>query len=793
MGGQLPYQPLVHALGRRLEQEAAPEGLLGITWLSELSRLLPELRERYPHLPVAPGDEPTARIRLFEAVTRLVQALGERAPLVLFIDDVQWADAASLDVLHYAGQRWSERGTPLLLLLAVRSEALATTGSLRAWLTGLHHNLPVMELPLAPLTRDETLHLLASMETTNQTRNSGDLGRLNAMGQWLFRETHGQPFYLVETLRILLERQILTLRGSSGAQELEFDLTALAAAQQHGVLPPGIRRLILSQLEQLTTTGHALVRASTILGQRASFDLLCRVADLQEAEALAALADALGHGLLREASEEDGRGTRAWVGSYLFAHDKIREVIATEMGEAQRRLLHRRTLSVLEALDRPAAELAHHALEAGLMERAVHFSLAAGDEAAHLLADAEASLHYTQALEALSQLPKTADTRDLRIETTLKLVQVSWATVKVEHTLARLAEAENLAREVPDPDPRRLAHLHYWIGVVYGTRNTMHQARAYAERVLGEAQALEDKELVALASLQLSRALVLQGRYGPVEGLLTPIIPILERTARWLDWTFALGYLGTALAGRGHVALGVAQGQRAVERARRTEEMKSGLGVMARHFLSVIYLYGGDPSRMLSENEQIAEEAQQLDNWLLAYWAYGFRAWAQARLGKYEEAMESLAGAQAASQRLGERIMGQDLLEAVTAELLLLTGQVEAALAHAQAAIELSREEVGGVLGEGIAQRVWGQALGRLARWEEAETHLAKSWQLLLSGENRLEAAHTQVAWGLLCRDRGDLVSAQRHLEQAAAQFEASGLTRELETMQSHLAQMGPG
>jgi predicted ATPase len=72
--------------------------------LSELSRILPELRERYPHFPGAAGDETTARIRLFEAVTRLVQAVGERSPVILFLDDVHWADAASL--ICQKGKPW---------------------------------------------------------------------------------------------------------------------------------------------------------------------------------------------------------------------------------------------------------------------------------------------------------------------------------------------------------------------------------------------------------------------------------------------------------------------------------------------------------------------------------------------------------------------------------------------------------------------------------------------------------------------------------------------------------------
>ena len=193
---------------------------------------------------------------------------------------------------------------------------------------------------------------------------------------------------------------------------------------------------------------------------------------------------------------------------------------------------------------------------------------------------------------------------------------------------------------------------------------------------------------------------------------------------------------------------------------------------------------------MLEENDRVIEEAQQLGDRLLMYWGYSFRARAQGLLGKHEEGLQSIACAQDASQRLGERIMGQDLLEAVTADLLLAAGRVEEAIARAEATIELAREEVGGILGEGMAQRVWGQALASLARWEEAERHLAESWQTLLSGESLLEAARTQVTWGLLCRDHGYRASAQAHFEQAAAQFEASGLTRELETVHSYLAHM---
>ena len=140
-------------------------------------------------------------------------------------------------------------------------------------------------------------------------------------------------------------------------------------------------------------------------------------------------------------------------------------------------------------------------------------------------------------------------------------------------------------------------------------------------------------------------------------------------------------------------------------------------------------------------------------------------------------------------KRLGGHLMDLHLLVAANAELFLAAGRVDEALVRAQGAVELARG-VGSVWSEGIAQRVWGQALGRLARWEEAEAHLAESCQLLLSGENLLEAARTRVAWGLLCHDRGEIAFAREHVLAAAAQFEVSGLVHELETVQRYLAWM---
>lgn len=393
-GGQLPYRPVIEALRPRIERENAPDDLLSDAWLAELSRLLPELCDRYPDLPAPVGDKSVARNRLFEALARLGQALAARTPLVLFIDDVQWADAASLDVLHYLARRFAESQTPALLLLTLRMEERDMPPGLADWRTGMERAVALTRLQLGPLAIEDIVRLLQTLggTTGKDGRRAADLERF---GQWLFAETEGQPFYLMETLKVLLERGVLASRPNEGG-EWSIDFTGVMEHEMvvRGFFPPSVREVIVARLYRLTPNAFALLVAGTVLGQGITFERLCQVANLEERDGLPALDEVLHSGLLLESERQGGPMT---AGRYVFAHAKIRAVVYAEAGEARRSIFHRRALEALQAAAAPAAELAYHALAAGLAEPAFHWSLAAGDEAMGVVAVSSAISFYEQA------------------------------------------------------------------------------------------------------------------------------------------------------------------------------------------------------------------------------------------------------------------------------------------------------------------------------------------------------------------------------------------------------------
>ncbi|MGD8805937.1 MAG: BTAD domain-containing putative transcriptional regulator, partial [Chloroflexota bacterium] len=405
--GQLSYQPLTQALRQRLEDENAPEDLLSDLWLAQLTRILPELHDRYPDLPDPTQEVATARQHLFEAITRLGQALARRAPVVLFIDDWHWADAASLDVLHYAALRWREERTPILVLLTLRQEVLTESTDLQSWLARFKHDVAGTVLDLTQLSEAEIQELIRTLLEPDAggdevaSAQTEELSQLARFSSWLFQETEGQPFFLVETLKALVEANLVRPEPNSAAWQVDWRKLEEHALEADSRVLPEVREIIQGWLGRITTPAGELLTAAAVLGEAATFEHLCRVTDMEEEEALTALDELLARQLLLEADETRLAPGREPV--YRFSHHKLGEVVYSEAGAARRRILHRRALETLQATVAPAAELAHHAFNAGLGAEAIRYSVVAGNEALHLLAVRVAILHFEKAWQVTQQ------------------------------------------------------------------------------------------------------------------------------------------------------------------------------------------------------------------------------------------------------------------------------------------------------------------------------------------------------------------------------------------------------
>lgn len=413
-GRGLPFQPWLEAFRPELDRVDIPAEWRRSAWYSRLVQLvpgLPERREVPTYSTETSQDEqtPAPQVEIYEAVAQFTLALARQAPLVLFIDDLQWADSATLDVLHYVLRRWRATAARALVLVSLRSEALQAPGpsdqtNLASWVLEIEHAWPALHLELEPLSRPEAMHLLGSLLDPSAPEFT----------EWVFNETRGHPFYIMETLKDLLERGAIHPHRHPRSKWL-FEVDRKHDLGRAVQVPSTVRAVIRSRLSRLSPAAFALLAAGTVLEHALTFERLCAVARLSPDEGLPALDELVSGRLLRDV------GRPGHVSSFAFANDMLRDVAYTEAGDARRRLFHQRALGLLEAEQDPAAVLAYHALSGGAAQDALRYSLAAVQEALRIVAPGEARVHLSNARRlaheaALAGAEVEARLRDLYVQ-----------------------------------------------------------------------------------------------------------------------------------------------------------------------------------------------------------------------------------------------------------------------------------------------------------------------------------------------------------------------------------------
>ncbi|MGZ4296775.1 MAG: ATP-binding protein [Solirubrobacteraceae bacterium] len=428
----VPYQPFLEALGHYVSR-APLEELRSVAreYGAEISRLMPELRRRVPELPQPdPGDPETDRYRLFEAVVGLLAEISSAVPVLIVLDDLQWADRPTLLLLRHLAR--SPHNTRVSIMGAYRDVDQWSEG-FDAALAGLRRERLMVQLDVGGLGEAEAMELVRL--------RVGGTPSLELM-QALYRETEGNPFFIEEIVRHLSDFGVRS--GEAGARDLE-----------RVGLPDDIRDVISRRLERLAPGSIEWLRVAAVIGRDFDAGLLERVLGFDEDRFLAALEDALDAGLVTEAPGDPGR--------YSFAHALIRETLYEGMSSARRARIHRRIGLALESAatrhpdDSQIGALALHftrAAEPEDAERAIRYGLQAGEQATAMLANEEAAAHYARALEVLDRSDPEALRRrcDLLLELGEAQVRsgerpLAWATFREAAALAaQLGDKGSLAR-----------------------------------------------------------------------------------------------------------------------------------------------------------------------------------------------------------------------------------------------------------------------------------------------------------------------------------------------------------
>ncbi|OGK87915.1 MAG: hypothetical protein A2X51_06090 [Candidatus Rokubacteria bacterium GWC2_70_24] len=728
--------------------------LPALLWLLEVPVDEPE----WQHL--APAQR---RQRALDGVKALLLRESQVQPVIVMFEDLHWLDAETQALLDALVE--SVPTARLLLLVNYRPEYE------HRWSGKSYYR----QLRLDPLPPESAEGLLTGL--------LGEDPSLRALKPLLFERTEGNPFFLEESVRSLVETKFLA--GERGAYRLTKALEGLQ-------IPATARAILASRIDRLSPDEKRLLQAASVIGKDLPFALLQAIAEESE--------DGLRQKLGRLQTAEFLYEARLFPDlEYTFRHALTLEVTYTTLLHDRRRSLHAGIVEAIERLspDRLAEEverLAHHALEGEVWPKALRYLRQAGRKANARCAFREAASHFERALLSLQHLPEdpdgTARAIDLRFDLRNALIPLG----DLEPLLDHLREAERLAQGIGDR--RRLGRAASLLSNFFQLTGDHVLAMESGRRAEAIAAELGDRSLEAAANLYLGQTCCAMGDYRQAVEILTRNEVALagesggERlseaafrfiTSRtWSVWS---------LAELGRFTDGLARGQEAVRLAENADH--AGALVSAYQGLGFLYVSRGEADQaaaVLGRGVELCQAAGIPAMFPLMASSLGAAHFLAGRLAEGLALLE-----EAVAQGAARRMMGcQSLRVAQLGEGLLLAGRLDDASAAADQALELARahEERGH---EAWALRLAAELTSHPDRLKVEQARDLWREAMALAGALGMRplVARCHLGLGTLCLRTGERQAAREHLTTAATGFREMAMRLWSERAAAALRELG--
>jgi len=710
------------------------------TYLSALQALLdvPLEDPRWRQL-----DPLERRRETMEAVRRLVLLESRAHPVLVTIDDLQWIDAESqtlLDVVVEAGQ-----GAPVLVLLGHRPEYDPPwSGRARC-----------EKLRLEPMSSEDVGLLLDAL--------LGDGQDLTGLRHLLVERTEGNPFFLEESVVMLATEGVLS--GARGRY-------ALSTRPQAIRIPPTVRALLASRIDQLEPTDKRLLEAAAVIGKDVPLGVLEAIADVPEEDLHAGLAR------LREAEFLYEARLFPEI-EYVFKHPLTHEIAYGGLGSDRRGAMHARVLRALEQhldverLDERVGTLAYHAFRGGQWEQAVTWLRRAGAKAALRSTSAEAVARFGQALEALAHLPKTRANLELAMDLRFELRNPLFLLADIPRALTLLEQVSEMAEAIDDPD--RLGRASAFMANAHFMLGNAERGIALAERARLIGEKLSNASLLAFAWCHLGQLHYVRGDHAvTISSMATCMDWLGAETVRrrrnivQLYGVVAECFVALAEASRGRFTDALAAADRCVTIA--GENSAPFYRALASWARGVVHLTRGDVKPALTVLERASVDCDAVDIRSIRPWIAADLGLALVLDGRGEEAIAILerAVADAASLRL---FAGQSLRLARLAQALLATGRgAEEARDTVIRAVELA-EQHGEQGFRASSLRLLGEIAMQIGDLDAAAVHLEEALAVGVRSEMAPLVAHCHLDLAALNARTGDGPAAHRALATAIAMF----------------------